>query len=300
MKTLLRFVGLSLLLLLPAQAEAKLKVIGTLPDFAALAQEIGGERVQAESIILGTEDPHFVDAKPSFILKFNQADLLVVIGLGLEDGWLPVLVNQSRNGKILQGAPGYLDASQVVLVKEIPAKADRSMGDVHGGGNPHYYTSPVELFKVAKAIYARLSELDPAGKSVYDANWTSFAKRYQEKSAAWQAALAGLSGTKVVVYHESWRYLLDWLQFSQVGALEPKPGIPPSPSHVSELLVRTQASHVKFLFQEIYHPTKLSKVFCDKAGAKLLILPSMVGAAPGIASVWDKFDRIVSLITTKG
>ncbi len=280
--------------LVPGLANAKLHVVGTLPDFADIATELGGDRVEAEALILGTEDPHFVDAKPSHVLRVNRADLLICIGLGLEGGWLPVLLTQSRNDKVQVGAAGYLDASAHIVAKDVPSRADRAMGDVHGGGNPHYYTSPPEMLRVAHAIHDKLVELDPDGRGSYDERWRMFEEKFREREAAWKSALAPLVGTKVVVYHKSWVYLLDWLAFVEVGALEPKPGIPPSPSHVAALLGVVKDQHVRFVFQEIYHPDRLSKLFAEKAGAKLLVLPSMVGAAPGIKTVWDKWDRIVA------
>ncbi len=280
-------------------ADAKLRVVGTLPDFAAIASELGGDRVEADSLIQGTEDPHFVDAKPSHVLRVNRADLLVCIGLGLESGWLPVLLTQARNGKVQVGASGYLDASQFVQAKDVPAKADRAMGDVHGGGNPHYYTSPPEMLRVSEAIYRKLVELDPAGRAGYDARWQAFSKKYKEKMAAWKAALAPLAGSRVVEYHKSWVYLLDWMGFTSAGALEPKPGIPPSPGHVTELLGQVRDQHVRFVFREIYHADSLSQVFASKAGARLLDLPTMVGAEPGIKTIWDKWDRVVAMITAK-
>jgi zinc/manganese transport system substrate-binding protein len=281
------------------RAEAKLRVVGTLPDFAAIAAELGGDRVETESIIQGTEDPHFVDPKPSHILRVNRADLLICIGLGLESGWLPVLLTQARNPNVQVGAPGYLDASQVVQVKDVPVKADRAMGDVHGGGNPHYYVSPPEMFRVSEAIYRRLIQLDPKGRPLYDQRWEGFSKKYQAKLTVWKAAIATFTGSKVVEYHKSWRYLLDWLGFSSVGALEPKPGIPPSPGHVTQLLMQVKDQQVRFVFRETYHADSLSDVFAKKAGAKLVNLPTMVGAEPGIKTIWDKWDRIVQLLTAK-
>lgn len=285
-----------LLLGFSAPASAVLRVVGTLPDFAALASELGGERVEAESLIQGTEDPHFVDAKPSHVVRMHRADLLVCIGLGLESGWLPVLLTQSRNGAIQPGGPGYLDASQFVTPKEVAVTLTRAMGDVHGGGNPHYYNSPVEMFAVARALHDRLVQLDPAGRAVYEARWQAFEARYRQKLTEWSARLAPLKGTRVVEYHKSWIYLIDWLGFTSVGALEPVPGVPPSPGHVASLLQQVQGEHVRFLFQEIYHQDSLSQVFARKSGARQLILPSMVGAAPEIHTVLDKFDAIVRMI----
>ena len=286
-----------LCLTVAGNAHAKLKVVGTLPDFAAIAVELGGDRVEAQSLIQGTEDPHFVDAKPSHILRVSRADLLVCIGLGLEEGWLPVLLTQSRNARVQVGAAGYLDASTVVPPKEVPGKADRSMGDVHGGGNPHYYVSPPEMLLVSRAIYKKLVELDPAGKAEFDQRLQSFTKKYEQKLATWKAALAPFAGAKVVEYHKSWVYLLEWIGFTSIGALEPKPGIPPSPNHITQLLMRVKDQNVRFVFREGYHSNSLSEVFARKAGARLLDLPTMVGAEPGIKTIWDKWDRIVQMIT---
>jgi zinc/manganese transport system substrate-binding protein len=300
---ILRFVLASLLgacaWLISGVAEAKLRVVGTLPDFASIAAEIGGNRVEAESLIQGTEDPHFVDAKPSHVLRVNRADLLICIGMGLESGWLPVLLTQARNGNVQVGAPGYLDASQVITAKDVPVKADRAMGDVHGGGNPHYYVSPPEMLQVSEAIYKKLAMLDPAGRAEYDGRWQAFSAKFRDKMAGWKAALAPLAGSKVVEYHRSWIYLLDWMGFVSVGALEPKPGIPPSPSHVTQLLMQVKDQNVRFVFRESYHSDSLSQVFANKAGARLVEVPTMVGAEPDIKNIWDKWDHTVQLLTGK-
>jgi zinc/manganese transport system substrate-binding protein len=231
------------------------------------------------------------------ILEVNRADLLICIGMGLEDGWLPVLVSQSRNGKVQRGARGYLDASEFITPLDVVANPNRSMGDVHGSGNPHYYNSPTEMLKVAAGIYARLVELDRQGAETYGARWKAFQERYREKLAQWSAALAPVNGTKVVEYHKSWAYLLAWTNLVSAGVLEPIPGIPPSPSHVASLLSKVRDQKIRFVIQEVYQPTRLSKLFAEKSGAKLLILPSMVGAVPGITTVLEKFDRIVSMLT---
>jgi zinc/manganese transport system substrate-binding protein len=281
--------------LLPAAVRAELKVVTTLPDFAALARELGGPRLQVEALVRGSQDPHFVDAKPSFVLALNRADLLVLNGLGLEDGWLPALLRQARNPEVLPGGRGYLDASRAIQARDVPAVLDRSMGDVHAGGNPHYYTSPEALFKVARLLEEKLVELDPEDRAGYAARWQIFEARFRERSAAWRTRLAPLQGVPVVVYHRSWDYLLDWAGLTSAGALEPKPGIPPSAAHVTRLLTETRDRGVRQVWQEIYHPTSLSRVFADKAGASLVVLPSMVGALPGTDDLWAKFDRLVEL-----
>lgn len=290
----------TLLILFPLLILAEVRVVGTIPDYASIAKEIGGERVRTEALIKGTQDPHFADALPSHILRLNRADLLISTGLGLESGWLPALLRNARNKKIQQGSDGYLEASQSVSLLDIPTKIDKSMGDVHPGGNPHFYTAPDQLFQIAEEIKSRLILIDPQGKKYYEKQWSSFKSKYMAKTKEWKEKIRGMKNTEIVVYHESWIYLLKWLGFTKVGALEPKPGIPPSAGHVSRLVKRMKGKKVKFLFQEIYHPTSLSKVFAQKSGIRFLVLPSMVGAEKGIKTIWDKFDTIINKITEKG
>lgn len=288
---------LSFLVFVPFLLFSEIRVIGSIPDYAELAKEIGKDRVKAEALIKGTQDPHFADALPSHIMKLNKADLLISTGLGLESGWLPALLNNARNKKIQAGSTGYIDASEFVELKDVPQKIDKSMGDVHPGGNPHFYTAPDQLFKIAQEIKNRLIQIDPAGRDYYEKNWSDFKTKYESKVAQWKKSIEPLKGTKVVVYHESWVYLLDWLGFEKVAALEPKPGIPPSSGHIAEVLHSIEGKNVRFLFQEIYHPTSLSKKFADKAGIKLLILPSMTGAEKNTDSIFDKFDTIINRLT---
>ncbi len=282
---------------MPAPAAAKLRVVGTLPDFAAIAAEIGGDRVEASSLIQGTEDPHFVDPKPSHVLRLNSADLLICIGMGLEAGWLPALLAQSRNGAIQPGGAGYLDASMFITPEEVPTVADRALGDVHAAGNPHYYTSPAAMRAVAEGIYKKLLELDPDGRAEIERRFTDFAARYDRKLAEWKAAFATRPGTRVVEYHKSWAYLLTFAGWESAGTLEPKPGIPPSPAQVGKLLQTVRDRNVRFVIQEVYFPDRLSRLFAEKAGARLVKLPSMVGAARDVRTVEDKFERIVNLLT---
>jgi zinc/manganese transport system substrate-binding protein len=285
------------LLFAPFLIFSQVRVIGSIPDYAEIAKEIGGTKVKAESLIKGTQDPHFADALPSHIMKLNKADLLISTGLGLESGWLPALLNNARNKKIQAGSSGYVDASEFVELKDVSLKIDKSMGDVHPGGNPHFYTAPDQLFKIAQEIKNRLIQIDPAGRDYYEKNWSDFKTKYELKVAKWKKSIEPLKGTKVVVYHESWVYLLDWLGFEKVAALEPKPGIPPSSGHIAEVLHSIEGKNVRFLFQEIYHPTSLSKKFADKAGIKLLVLPSMTGAEKNTDSIFDKFDTIINKLT---
>ena len=269
-------------LLIPSQGWAKVRVVATLPDFAQLAEELGGERVETQALILGTEDAHFVEPKPSHVVRLNQADMVILIGLELEIGWLPTLLTQSRNTKLQPGSVGYFDASTAITPKEVPLNVDRSMGDLHPGGNPHYYTSPVEMKLVAEALSARLMKMDPEGKSVYESRLQAFRAKHARKMKEWSEAAASLKGQNVVQFHKSWVYLLDWLGMKAVGDLEPKPGIPPSAGHVTKLLRLVQNQDVKFVLQTVYESRRLSKVFASKSGAKLLVMPSMVGSYPEV------------------
>ena len=276
---------------------AKVNIVATLPDYASMAKELGGDKVKVMSLTKGTQDPHFVDAKPSFIIKMNKADLLILTGLGLESGWLPKLITNSRNSKITLGNTGYLDASKYVNLLESEKEIDRSMGDVHPGGNPHFYTSPKELFKVAKEIYNRLIKLDSDNKDYYDKNWKSFNIKYIKKLKEWENKLAKVKGMQIIEYHESWIYLLKWANIVHVGALEPKPGVSPSTKHIIKLLKKVKKNKIKYLIQEVYYPKKLSKLFVKKSKSKLLVLPSAVGALKNTNSIWTKFDYIVNNLT---
>jgi len=285
-----------LISLCASAALAKLNIVTTIPDFATLASELGGERVSTEALVQGSEDPHFVDAKPSHVLRVNRADLLISVGLGLESGWLPALLAQARNAKVQPGTPGNFEAARDVRLKDVPVSLDRALGDIHAGGNPHFYAAPPEMLRVAEALHERLVALDPEGRAVFDGAWQAWQGKFAQKNAGWLAACKPVVGAEVVEYHKSWIYLLDWLGLVSVGTLEPKPGIPPSPAHVSELLTAVRGHHVRFVFTEVYHSDHLAKVFAEKAGARLVVLPSMVGAEPGIRTLWDKWDRVVQLV----
>jgi zinc/manganese transport system substrate-binding protein len=290
------FLVAGLLALLPAAASAKVRVVSTIPDFGAIAKEVGGDRVEVTALVRPTQDPHFLDAKPSFVVDLNRADLVLLAGMELEAGWLPPLLVGARNGRIQRGADGYLDCSTLIPPMEVES-ADRSKGDVHPGGNPHYWNDPRNGVRLARGIAKRLSAIDPKGEAQYRAGAATFVTRLEAKMVGWRRALEPRKGTKVVVYHRSWTYFLDWAGYEEAGALEPKPGIPPSPSHVAGLVKRVQAENVRYVIQESFYPTSLSKIFAGKAGAKLEVLPTMVGAE-GTKSYIDVIDALVRRLTT--
>jgi len=255
-------------------AGAKLKVAATVPGLAAIARAVGGARAQVYSLTLPTQDPHFVDARPHLALKLNRADLLLVVGLQLEVGWLPTLLTGARNPKILKGSGGYLDCSSVARLKEVPrVKVDRSMGDVHPGGNPHYLIDPDNAARVARAVARRMGKRDPAGAKVYAANAARFVKALRLAQRRWAAALKPIKGTAVVPYHRSWIYFTDAMGLEVVAHLEPKPGIPPNAAHVLRVIRAMRARKVPLMLQEEYYPDRTAKLIAAKAGAKLLVLP---------------------------
>ncbi len=289
--------SLSLLILLlanPASA-SQLLVITTIPDFGAIAAEVGGPHVRVVALVKPTQDPHFVDAKPSLMVKLNQADLLLVTGMELEAGWLPPLITGARNGDIQRGADGYLDCSTLIPPMDVRAP-DRAKGDIHPGGNPHYWTDPRNGMRIAQGIAKRLALLDPEHAGDIRTRLRLFMGRLEDHVTIWKKHLDQHQGTKVVVYHESWVYFLDWAGFEKVGALEPKPGIPPNPSHVAQLIKRVQGTGVKYVIQESFYPTQLSKIFANKSGAELKVLPTMVGAG-GTHSYFDVIDNLVNQLT---
>ena len=282
-------------------ALAKVKVVASLPTFAAITKEIGGDKVEVESLAKGYQDPHFVDAKPTYVLKLNKADLLIYNGLELEIGWLPPLITGARNSKILTGALGNLDCSTLIpTILEVPTtKIDRSMGDIHPGGNPHYMLDPRNGIPVAKGIADRLKEIDPENASYYDERLRDFVGHLNAKSKEWDEKLAPYKGTEIVTYHKSWVYFSDWAGFKEVGYIEPKPGIPPSPSYVAELIRRIQQMNVKLIISESYYPKKTPALIAEKAGASFLVLPSSVDAREGINTYFDLFNAIVNDVTSK-
>jgi zinc/manganese transport system substrate-binding protein len=295
MNSCIKILVVALLALLPATVDAKVKVVSTIPDFGAIAQEVGGQHVEVTSLVRPTQDPHFVDAKPSFVVELNHADLVLLAGMELEAGWLPPLLVGARNSRVQKGADGYLDCSTLIPPMEVQT-ADRSKGDVHPGGNPHYWFDPRNGVLLARGIAQRLGVIDSAHAADYQKGADAFVQRLEAKMVQWRKKLAAHRGTKVVVYHRSWVYFLDFAGFQEVGALEPKPGIPPSPSHVAGLVRKVKDTGVRYMIQESFYPTQLSTLFAQKAGAKLLILPTMVGAG-GTQSYIDVVDALVRELT---
>jgi zinc/manganese transport system substrate-binding protein len=264
----------SVVLLLGSSAEAKVNVLATVPDLGALAREVGGEHVAVKVLARSTQDPHFVDARPSLVLDASNADLLILNGLELEVGWLPPILTNSRNEQIQPGHPGYLDASTLITPLEVPReKIDRSMGDIHTGGNPHYTLDPRNGLQVAKGIAARLQNIDPQHAQAYEANLARFTQALSARITGWEKALASFKGTEVVTYHKSWIYFVVWAGFDQVAFVEPKPGLPPSAGHVARVLGVIKQRKVKLILQEEWYPPATSEQLSRLGGARLVRVP---------------------------
>jgi zinc/manganese transport system substrate-binding protein len=258
---------------LPSVANAQLHVIATTPDLAAVAKVIGGKHAEVSALSLPTQDPHWVDARPHLALDLARADMLIAVGLGLEVGWLPVLQTGSRNSKVGNGGAGYLEVASAVNLLEVPqGKVDRSMGDIHPGGNPHFMLDPRRAALVADAIAKRMSSLDPAHTTDFTSNANSFKQQLNQARARWEQTLASLRGTKVITYHRSLEYLADWLGFKIIAQLEEKPGIPPNPRHVTEVLLQARSEGVKLILQEAWFPVAMSEMLAERSSAKLVRL----------------------------
>ena len=304
MSTYSRFAGamtVALLLgasLVPSSAEAKnLNVVTSTTDMAALTQEVGGDKVRVESIAKGYQDPHFVEAKPSFLLKLRQADLLVTVGLQLEIGWLPPLITQSGNPKIQVGANGYLDASQFAEILDIPTgTVTRAMGDVHPLGNPHYWLDPENGRRVAKGIAEKLGELDPADANYFQQRFQDFDKRLTAAEQKWDAAMKPYHGRKVVTYHNSLPNFAKHFGLNVIGYVEPRPGIPPTPSHTIELIGLMKRENCKIIMVEPYFDLKTPNSIARESGAQVVKYLPSVGGEKDVTDYFKLFDYDIDLL----
>jgi zinc/manganese transport system substrate-binding protein len=292
-------------LLAATPARAALNVVTTTEDLASIAREVGGDKIKVESLSRGYQDPHFVEAKPSFVFKLNKADLLIVVGRELEIGWLPPLITQARNSKIQPGADGYLDASLTAKILEIPtSQITRAMGDVHPSGNPHYWLDPDNGKRIAKAIQKKLAAMDSASAATYAQREEDFERRLSAADKGWQAQMAPYKGAKIVTYHRSWPNFADHFGLDVMGYVEPKPGIPPSPSHTLELMKAMKEQGVKIILVEPYFDAKTPNSIARETGAKVLVLPPSVGGVPEVTDYIKLFDydvrQIVDAIKSTG
>ncbi len=272
----------SLLLAAASQpAAAKLNVVATTADFGAIAAAIGGDEVSVTTLAKPTEDPHFVDAKPSFIMRLNRADALVEGGADLEIGWLPRLLDEARNRKLAPGAPGHIACNTGVQLLEIPATLDRSKGDIHAAGNPHYLTDPANAKAVAQRIASAFEQLQPKAAPVFRANLQRFTERLEAKLAAWEKLLAPYKGQRVVAYHDSWPYFAHRFDLKLDLFLEPKPGIPPTPVHLAEVILQMRTEHIRAVIIEPYQSRKTAQTVAAQTGASVVEVSQFPGGIKG-------------------
>jgi zinc/manganese transport system substrate-binding protein len=280
-----------------ARAQGKLNVVATTEDLASIAREIGGDRLTIESIARGYQDPHFVEAKPSFILKLQKADVLIVVGRELEIGWLPPLLQQSRNGKIQAGAEGYLDASLQASILEIPqGQITRAMGDVHPLGNPHYWLDPENGKRIAKEIADKFSQLRANDRAYFEQHLADFNSRLDAAEKRWAAQMAPYKGTKIVTYHRSFPNFAERFGLDIVGYVEPRPGIPPTPQHTLDLMNEMKRQGVKLVLVEPYFDLKTPNAIGRDTGAQVLVMPPSVGGVKDVTDYFKLFDYDINLL----
>ena len=296
MKKIIFFLGLLLSLSLPSFSYGKIHVVVTYPYIGDLTQKIGGDQVEVFVLAKGTEDPHFIVPKPSFIAKLRGADLLIINGAGLEIGFIPILIQQANNPRI-QTARGLLDLSQNLDLIEVPTAVSRAEGDIHPEGNPHFNLDPYRIPILAKAIKGKLCSLDIQNCHTYEDKLSEFLKQWDGKTKEWDMRLSTLKGKRVIEYHKLFEYLILSYGLSNVGTIEPKPGIPPTVRHTEELIETAKSQSVEFIFQDVYHEKRSAQFISEKTGAKYIVLPHDVGAIPEAKDVFSLFEEIVRRLT---
>jgi zinc/manganese transport system substrate-binding protein len=283
----------ALLALAAAPAFAALNILATVPEWGALATEIGGDKVKVSVATTALQDAHHVEAKPSLIARARSADLVVATGAELEAGWLPLVVQQAGNARVREGQPGYFAASAVVTMLEKPARLDRSEGDVHAAGNPHVQTDPRNIARVAAALAERMAALDPENAAHYRARQADFARRWTAAIARWEKDAAPLRGALVVVHHKAFPYLFDWLGIREVATLEPKPGVEPTTSHLAQVLATVKSQPVRMVIRAAYQDDRAAQWLAERARVNAVVLPFTVGGTPEAGDLFALFDDTV-------
>ena len=294
MKTLLKMFCAALALSACLPAAAALTVLACEPEWAALTREIAGDKVSVSSATTALQDPHRIEARPSLLARARSADLLVCSGADLEVGWLPLLMSQSGNARIRPGGPGYLEASQHVVRLEIPERIDRALGDIHPAGNPHIHTDPRNIAKVAEVLTERLAQLDPANADAYRARAKAFLERWRSSIERWQRDAAPLKGASIVTYHKDFSYLQAWLGLVSAGTLEPKPGIPPTPGHLAELVSQMQRQPAKAIIHAAYQDPQPAQFLSQRAKIPVTMLPFTVGGTDKATDLFGLFDDTIA------
>lgn len=290
------YVIFAVFLMLPLNAVAAINVFACEPEWKALAEEIGGASVKATSATTAFIDPHYIRAKPSLIAAIRKADLVICSGAGLEAGWLPILLQKSGHARLQPGQDGFLLAADYVPMLEKPVTVDRSMGDVHPEGNPHIHLNPHNIALVAAELNTRLQRIDSAEAPAIQKRYTDFAARWIKAIQTWEQQAAPLAGKPVVVHHPSWVYLLDWLKMESLASLEPKPGIPPTATHLEDVLQKTRTMPPYVIIRTPYETADASEWLADKIGAPAIQLPYTVGGDEKSADLFGLFDRTIALL----
>ena len=294
MKTILRFVVALSSAVIALPATAALNVFACEPEWAALAQELGGDRVSVYSATTALQDPHRIEARPSLIARVRSADLLICSGSELEIGWIPLLLTQSGNPRIQLGSPGYFEASQQVARLEIPKAIDRALGDIHPGGNPHVHTDPRNIARIAPVLMERMAQLDPANAESYRSRGKSFLERWQAAIARWEQQAVPLKGVPVVVYHKDFSYFINWTGMREAGSLEPKPGIPPTPSHLAELIDQMKRAPAKVIVYSPYNSPQAAEFLSSRANIPAVMVPFTVGGTDKAKDLFGLFDDTIA------
>lgn len=277
-----------------APAHAALRIFSCEPEWAALAKEIGNDKVDVTSATTPDQDVHYIQARPSLIAQMRRADLVVCTGADLEVGWLPVLLRQGGNAKVQPGQDGFLDASSSVQLLEVPTSVDRSMGDVHPYGNPHLQLDPRNIAKIAAVLAARMEKLDAADAALFQQRSADFLARWNKAIDQWTQDGAGLKGMQIVTHHRSYVYLDHWLGLEEIASLEPKPGIEPTTGHLAELLDQVKNKHVKAIVRSSYQDSRASDWLSSRTGIKAIVLPHTVGSVPEAKDLFAMFDVIIA------
>ena len=296
MKKFIIFLGFLLVLSFTTFSYGQIKVVVTYPYIGDLTQKIGGDKVEVFVLGKGTEDPHFIVPKPSFIAKLRGADLVIINGAGLEIGFIPILIQQANNPRI-QTSKGFLDLSQHVHLIEVPTNVSRSEGDIHPEGNPHFALDPHNIPILAGAIKAKLCDLDAKNSQEYETRFAEFKRQWDGKMKGWDHTLSVLRGKRVGQYHKLFEYFLSSYHLSLAGTIEPKPGIPPTARHIEELIEEAKSQKVDFILQDVYHEKRSAQFVAGKTGAKYVLFPHDIGAVPEAKDLFSLFDDIVRRLT---
>ena len=297
-KTFIAVLGLVAVLALSSYAGSKLNIVTTTPDLAAIVSEVGGDHVSVQSLAKGTQDPHFLEAKPSFMVKVNRADLVVSTGLELEVGWLPPILQGARNPKVMPGTEGYFEAGSFIKPIELPTtKVTRAEGDIHPFGNPHFLLDPIRAGQVAIAIASRLADMDPDNAEIYRSNADKLKSRLDEKTKSWQARIARSGVNKVITYHKTLNYFFDRFGIENPINLEPKPGIPPTAQHIMDVINVAKEQKIRLIMIENFYDASFAdRVVREVPGSRAVTVPVEVGGSPAIKTIDDLYENLVSVV----